>query len=60
MTKKNFWQKLPKPFFALAPMDEVTDAAFRQILAKYGKPDVMWTEFVSCDGLCSRGRENLL
>ncbi|MDX9893542.1 MAG: tRNA-dihydrouridine synthase, partial [Patescibacteria group bacterium] len=41
-------------------MDEVTDAAFRQILAKYGKPDVMWTEFVSCDGLCSRGRENLL
>jgi tRNA-dihydrouridine synthase len=28
MAKKNFWQKLPKPFFALAPMDEVTDAVF--------------------------------
>lgn len=45
---------------ALAPMANVTDCAFRQIIAKYGKPDVMWTEFVSCDGLTSRGREKLL
>lgn len=36
---------------ALAPMADVTDAAFRRIIAKYGKPDVMWTEFVSADGL---------
>lgn len=55
-----FWSKLPKPFFALAPMADVTDAAFRRIIAKYGKPQVMWTEFVSADGLCSRGREVLL
>ncbi len=54
----NFWEKLEKPFFVLAPMANVTDAAFRQIIAKYGKPDVMWTEFVSCDGLCHPdGRE---
>lgn len=52
-----FWKKLKKPFFALAPMADVTDAAFRKIVAKYGKPDVMWTEFISCDGLCSRGRK---
>lgn len=45
---------------ALAPMANVTDSAFRQIIAKYGKPDVMWTEFISCDGLMSRGREKLL
>ena len=46
---------------ALAPMADVTDAAFRRGIAKYGKPDVMWTEFVSCDGLCSpRGRKALL
>ena len=32
-------------------MADVTDAAFRHIIAKYGKPDVMWTEFVSADGL---------
>ena len=42
-------------------MADVTDAAFRRIIAKYGKPDVFWTEFVSADGLCSpAGREKLL
>lgn len=41
-------------------MAHVTDAAFRRLIATYGKPDVMVTEFVSCDGLCSRGREKLL
>ncbi len=65
--KKNFWQSLKKPFFVLAPMADVTDIAFRQIIAKYsehgkpnGGPDVFWTEFVSCDGLLSAGREHLL
>ena len=52
----NFWQKLKlekgnEPIIALAPMADVTDVAFRAMFAKYGKPDVMWTEFVSCDGL---------
>ena len=56
---KNFWKKLPKPFFTLAPMADVTDAAFRYIICKYGKPDVTWTEFVSADGLSSPGREVL-
>ncbi len=55
-----FWEKLPRPFFALAPMADVTDAAFRRLIAKYGKPDVTWTEFVAVDGLVSRGREALL
>ena len=47
----NFWQQLPTPFFTIAPMADVTDAAFRRVIAKYGKPDVMWTEFVAADGL---------
>ena len=47
----NFWKTLPRPIFVLAPMADVTDAAFRSIIAKYGKPDVFWTEFVSADGL---------
>ncbi len=55
----NFWEKLPKPFFCLAPMADVTDVAFRSIITKYGKPDVTWTEFVSADGLSSIGREVL-
>ncbi len=55
-----FWKKLPKPFFALAPMYDVTDEAFRHIIATYGKPDVFYTEFTSTDGLQSAGREKLL
>lgn len=56
-----FWQRLPKPFFCLAPMADVTDAAFRRIIATYGKPHVMWTEFVSADGLCHPiGKSKLL
>jgi nifR3 family TIM-barrel protein len=51
LNNMNFWQKLKKPIFVLAPMADVTDCAFRQIIAKYGKPDVFWTEFVSADGL---------
>ena len=45
---KKFWEKLPKPFFCLAPMADVTDAAFRRMFAKYGKPDVTWTEYGRC------------
>ena len=62
-----FWQKLQKPFFVLAPMADVTDAAFRRVIAKYsahtrrdgtiGGPDVMWTEFVSADGLILASEE---
>ncbi len=48
---ESFWKKLPKPFFGLAPLADVTDPAFRRLVAEYGKPDVMWTEFVSADGL---------
>jgi nifR3 family TIM-barrel protein len=55
-----FWSTLPKPFFALAPMADVTDAAFRRIITKYGKPDVLWTEFVAVDGLLSPGRDILM
>jgi len=58
--KENFWQKIKKPVFVLAPMANVTDAAFRRIIAKYGKPDVTWTEFVSADGLFLGGKEALL
>ncbi len=58
--ESGFWSKLKKPFFVLAPMADVSDAAFRRIITKYGKPDVLWTEFVSADGLCSPGRKVLI
>ena len=43
----NFWTKIQTPIIGLSPMDGVTDAAFRWITAKHGKPDVILTEFVN-------------
>lgn len=62
-SKKNkilFWRKLPRPFFVLAPMANVTDAAMRKMIASFKAPDVTWTEFVSADGLVSPGKDRLL
>lgn len=53
----NFWETLPKPFTVLAPMEGVTDAVFRQMIRKIGRPDVFFTEFVMTDGIVSKGRE---
>lgn len=57
--QKGFWEKLDKPIFGLSPMDGVTDASFRFIVAKHGRSDVFFTEFVSVEGLCA-GAEPLL
>ena len=60
----NFWNEIKKPILCLAPMSDVTDAAFRFIIAKYSKSDhVTYTEFVSADGLVKApeaGRRKLL
>ncbi len=57
---RGFWDKLKKPIMVLAPMANVTDAAFREMIARNGHPDVTWTEFVSADGLASEGKSKLL
>src|SRR5258708_13332489 len=57
---QNFWTKVPTPFFILAPMDDVTDVVFRQVIAKTGRPDIFFTEFTNVEGLNSKGREKLL
>lgn len=55
----NIWENLPKPFFILAPMEAVTDVVFRHAVAKAGRPDIFFTEFVSTDGFCSpKGRHS--
>jgi tRNA-dihydrouridine synthase len=51
---------LPRPFFVLAPLDDVTDTVFRQIVASCAPPDLFFTEFVNVDGLMSPGRPKLL
>lgn len=50
-TRVSMWSTIKRPFFVLAPMADVTDYAFRALFVKYGKPDIIWTEFVSADGL---------
>ena len=56
----NTYATLPKPFFVLAPMDDVTDTVFRQTVARLSAPDLFFTEFVNVDGLMSPGRGKLL
>lgn len=51
--EKGFWQKLSRPIIGLAPMDGVTDEPFRLIAVKYGKPDLITTEFTSVEGICA-------
>jgi len=50
--KENFWQELPKPFFVLAPMEDVTDLVFRHVVAEAGRPDVFFTEFTNSESYC--------
>lgn len=52
----NFWVNLKTPFSVLAPMEEVTDVAFRELVFELGRPDVFFTEFTSAEGMQSRGR----
>jgi tRNA-dihydrouridine synthase len=54
------YTNLPRPFFILAPMDDVTDTVFRQVVADCARPDLFFTEFVNVDGLQSVGRPRLL
>jgi tRNA-dihydrouridine synthase len=71
----NFWENLPDGFRVLAPMEDVTDTVFRQIVlscgqkdailerkmgSKAGQPDVFFTEFSNVEGLQSTGRDRLI
>lgn len=57
----NIWEKLPKPFLILAPMEGVTDIVFRGVIAKAGRPDLFFTEFTNVSSYASeRGRHNAL
>ena len=49
----SLWKTLPQPIIGLAPMDGVTDSAFRYIVATYGKPDIVFTEFTNVHDICS-------
>ncbi|WP_336947580.1 tRNA dihydrouridine synthase [Staphylococcus xylosus] len=50
--KENFWRELPRPFFVLAPMEDVTDVVFRHVISEAGRPDVFFTEFTNTESFC--------
>lgn len=62
--KENFWKRLPRPIFSLAPMEDVSDTSFRQLVMEISDPvffHVIFTEFTSTDGLCHPvGRKNVI
>lgn len=70
----DLWQRIKtkanrhkRPIFVQAPMANVTDPAFRAIIAKWSKIgkrgstlDALWTEFVSADGLANEKARKIL
>ena len=59
--KMNIWEKLPRPFLILAPVEGVTDVIFRQVVARAGRPDLFFTEFTNVSSYASeKGRANAL
>lgn len=49
---ENFWRDLPRPFFILAPMEDVTDVVFRHVVSEAARPDVFFTEFTNTESYC--------
>ena len=50
----NFWKEFKPPVFSLAPMEDVTDTVFRELvtgMAEPGKLNIVFTEFTSVEGM---------
>ena len=54
MPDSTYWQQIAdharaenRPFFSLAPMEAVTNAIFRRVVARAAAPDVFFTEFTN-------------
>ncbi len=56
----NIYNTLKKPILSLAPMEDVTDTVFRQMVGAIQKPDIFYTEFVNVEGLNSMGRDKVM
>ena len=55
----NIYRTFERPILSLAPMEEVTDTVFRQIVASIQRPDLFYTEFVNVEGVNSQGRDKV-
>lgn len=53
--QQNFWHGQTTPLYMLAPMEDVTDTVFREIVlhnSSSNKLHILFTEFTSTDGMC--------
>ncbi|MRT92752.1 tRNA-dihydrouridine synthase [Ancylomarina sp. 16SWW S1-10-2] len=61
--QSNFWKEQNSPSFSLAPMEDVTDTVFREIVmrnSEVGKLHLLFSEFTSTDGMCHEvGRDKV-
>ena len=60
LTAMNIYDTLKKSIISLAPMEDVTDTVFRQIVASVCRPNLFYTEFVNVEGLNSKGRDKVI
>lgn len=60
LTAMNIYDTFKKPIITLAPMEDVTDTVFRQIVASVCRPNLFYTEFVNVEGLNSKGRDKVI
>jgi len=56
----NIYETIKKPILSLAPMEDVTDTLFRQVVSSIKRPDIFYTEFVNVEGLNSKGKEKVI
>lgn len=54
---KSFWEELPTPILALAPMEAVTDVVFRHVVKAAAPPDLYFTEFTNATGWVHAGEK---
>ncbi|MCU4176387.1 tRNA dihydrouridine synthase [Carboxylicivirga sp. N1Y90] len=62
--KTNYWKNTNDSIWALAPMEDVTDTVFREVVLRLSKPGhihLLFSEFLSTDGFCHPiGREKVI
>ena len=44
------WADMPRPIVCLAPMDGITDSAYRRLVRRFNRQVVLFSEFTSADG----------
>ncbi len=59
MTIQSPWTR-SRPLFIQAPMEDVTDTVFRQMLLHTAPPDIFFTEFTNVEGVFSEGGANVV